>query len=170
MPKTDASNRKRCARACGGCRAVCLLVALLAVMLSQGCTVISDSQLKDNFERNRTEFVRLAGMIGDDHSLQSVGFNAARPSGSDISQQRWDEYQALLQHLDLKCGVSHRSDFRGATFFCAECQGSAISRDCKGYVYSTAPLQPTDADLDRLAPGVHFEPLSGPWYIFRDGG
>lgn len=92
MPKTDANNCKRCARAWGGRRAVCLLVALVAVMLSQGCNVVSDSQLKEGFERNRAEFVRLADMIGDDRSLQSVGFNASRPSDSDISQQRWAEY------------------------------------------------------------------------------
>ena len=169
MPKTDAINGKR-PPACGGARVAFLVGAFFAVMLCQACNVVSDSQLKEDFEKNRERFVRLAGMTSDDRSLQGVGFNTARPSASGISKQRWDEYQALLQTLNLKCGVSHRPDFTGATFFCAECQGSAISRDCKGYVYSMEPVRPLDADLDRLMPGVHFESLSGPWYIFRDGG
>src|SRR4051812_13607406 len=114
MPKTDAINGKR-PTACCGARVACLVVASVAVMLCQACNVVNDSQLKKGFERNRVGFVRLAGMIGDDRSLQSVGFNTARPSGSGISQQRWDEYQALLQTLNLKCGIGHRPDFPGAT-------------------------------------------------------
>jgi len=89
---------------------------------------------------------------------------------SGFSQQRWEQYQSLFRKLQLKDGIGRRDDFESALFLYAECQGSAIDRDCKGYAYSEASLTPIKSSLDDLAPGVAFEPLAQNWYLFRDGG
>ena len=156
----------------------CLLGLALTAFMTVGCNRKSDARLQDTFDNHRDDFTRLAMMSHQDRHVVRIDFNFTALdtdsswSRSDLgfSEQRWDEYRMLFRKLKIAYGIDRRDDFPGVVFFWADCDGSAISRDCKGYAYSQGSLKPTVGDLDGLAPGVAFKALSPNWYLFRDGG
>jgi hypothetical protein len=105
-----------------------------------------------------------------DRNVGRLQVEASRPKEINIPEERWQEYQRLFHNLGITQGMEHFYNRPRAVFFYAECEGSAISRDCKGYAYSEELLTPIRDSLDRLAPGIAFKPLSQNWYLFRDGG
>jgi hypothetical protein len=143
-----------------------------------GCNSESDAKLVDAFERNKSDFERLAKMAEQDRQLARIEFKYTLPVRSSSSalgptglpRQRWDEYRQLFSKLGIKYGVDRREDFPSVVFLWADCDGSAISRDCKGYAYSERELGPIKDNLNDLAPGVFFRSISKNWYLFRDGG
>lgn len=155
-----------------------LLVLLGVVTICLiGCNRESDAKLVDIFERNKSDFQRLAIMAEQDRHLARIESTYTLPVRSSsalgatgLSQQRWDEYRQLFSKLGIKYGVDRREDFPSVVFLWADCDGSAISRDCKGYAYSERALSPIKDNLNDLAPGVFFRSLSKNWYLFRDGG
>lgn len=141
-----------------------IICTVLLLLISSACTAISvtpDDRLQQSFEANRNDFERLVTVVRVD------GPSALNSAGGTLTSP---EIKRLDRKLGLTCGIIRRHDYPNAVFLCEECHGSAISRDCKGYVYDEDdPLQ-SEASLDELAPGVHFKRLSGKWYLFRDGG
>jgi hypothetical protein len=158
-------------------RWICVLVVFGSLLLI-GCNLASDAKLKKVFEGNRDDFDKLLNMSKQDTRVVRIRFDSTALDNDDswprkdvgFSEQRWDEYRLFFRKLGMKEGIGHRNDVPSALFLYAECTGSAIDRDCKGYVYSEMPLTPVKNNLDRLAPGLAFEPLSRNWYLFRDGG
>jgi hypothetical protein len=135
-----------------------------------GCNLKSDTQLKNVFDAHTSDFVRLATMSMLDRNVGRLQVKAVRPNEINIPEKRWQEYQKLFHNLGITQGMEHPYDRPGVVFFYTECQGSAITRDCKGYAYSEESLTPVRNSLDSLAPGIAFKPLSQNWYLFRDGG
>lgn len=150
---------------------------LLTVMLA-GCSPPSDIQLIRRFESNRSGFQALLQMSEQDWNLRYIDRqvtsidNEISWSRKDTSlpTQRVQQYRKYMQGLGIEAGIQRRRDFPSAIFFLAECFGSAVDKDCKGYAYSETPLVPLKTTVDDLAPGMNFKPLSGNWYLFRDGG
>jgi hypothetical protein len=148
-----------------------LMVTLVAILVSQGCNLVSDSNLRQIFDADQEDFKKLATFAESDKSLKVViRFDPKFPEDTGLSNEQMKRYQAILQKLRIRDGMARRSDFPSAIFFYAECQGSAISKDCKGYAYSQKLLGPNAENLDGLQPGVRFSPLGHNWYLFRDGG
>lgn len=151
-------------------RALLLVAAVVTdALLSTGCNLAPDRQLRATFAANQQEFVELASMAEADTNVMMLPSDAGRSPVAFLKFERQQQYQEMFRRLSIRCGMSRRADFPQAIFFCADCNGSAVSRDCKGYVYSTAPRHTTEQDLDAPAPGLHLETLSGGWYLFRDG-
>jgi hypothetical protein len=147
---------------------------LMLFMGLLACDQNSDSKLKTMFSRNRSEFEMLARMAQEDRRVTRIysdtGDDSAGSSDSLLSKARRAEYQRLFRKLGMGDGMGRRNDFPTAIFFYAGCSGSAVDRDCKGYVYSPVTLKPVYDNLDRLYSGVAFESLSLNWYLFRDSG
>jgi hypothetical protein len=76
----------------------------------------------------------------------------------------------LFQDLGLKGGMERREDFPSGVFLIEECSGTAITHDCKGYVYSETQLIPIQENLDGPPAKVAFKPLAHNWYLYRDDG
>jgi hypothetical protein len=154
------------------------ILAVVSCLLLVGCNLASDAKLKRAFDENRDDFDKLLNMSRQDVHVTQIGFVTTALVNDDswprkdvgLSETRWDEYRRLFRKLGIKEGISHRNDLPSAVFLAADCTGSAVDIDCKGYVYSEMPLRPVKYNLDELAPGLFFKPLSGNWYLFRDGG
>lgn len=159
-------------------RRLLLALNVFLLVLCSGCNLESDGKLKDVFEKNINDFKRLAIMSEQDRRVVRIDFdftaldtNSSWPRKDlGFSQQRWEEYRILFRKLGITSGIERQNNDPPIVFFYAQCEGSAISRDCKGYAYSEKQLKPTKASLNRLAPGIAFKPLSQNWYLFRDGG
>ncbi len=144
-----------------------------ALFFSLGCNLVSDAELKQAFFAHQGEFNELAQMAKTDLvENELVGAEVGPPGvhGVPGQGQRRQRYQFLLHELGVRFGMVRSRNSQSALFFLAQCEGSAISRDCKGWVYSEKPLAPKIDSVDDLAPGVRFVPLSDGWYLFRDGG
>lgn len=150
---------------------------LLAAILA-GCSPPSDTHLTNRFESSRSEFEALLRMSQQDRDLRYID-RQVTSIDNEISWSRRDtslptlrvqQYRRYMQDLGIEAGIQRRRDFPSAIFFLAECFGSAVDKDCKGYAYSETPLVPLKTTVDDLAPGMNFKPLSGNWYLFRDGG
>ena len=156
----------------------CRGFAALLLLALCGCGLVSDAKLKEVFGKNKDEFSTLLRMANEDRRVVRIDFRSTALEGDSswprkdigFSEQRWDEYRSLFRELGITSGIERRSDFPSAVFFYAECAGSAVDRDCKGYAYSEKPLTPVKGNLDDLAPGVAFAHLGQNWYLFRDGG
>jgi hypothetical protein len=150
------------------------LCLALGALTTLGCNRRSDTKLQEMFDNHRDDFTRLAMMSEQDRHIVRIAFktNDPDPDSSEpgLSEQRWEQYRVLFRKLEIADGIERRRDFPGVVFFWADCNGSAISRDCKGYAYSEGSPAPILGDLNKLAPGVAFKPLSRNWYLFRDGG
>jgi hypothetical protein len=137
-----------------------------------------DAKLNGIFDKNIDDFKRLAIMAEQDRHVVRIDFNfTALDTDSSwprkdlgFSERRWEEYRILFRKLGITSGIERQNNTPPMLLFYAECQGSAISRDCKGYAYSEKSLKPIKDNLNRLAPGIAFKPLSQNWYLFRDGG
>ena len=155
-----------------------LALNVFLLFLCSGCNLESDGKLKDVFDKNIDDFKRLATMSEQDRHVVRIDFDfTALDTDSSwprkdlgFSKQRWEEYRILFRKLGITSGIGRQNDAPPIVFFYAQCEGSAISRDCKGYAYSEKPMKPTKDSLNRLAPGIAFKPLSQNWYLFRDGG
>lgn len=147
---------------------LCLIVFFFLFL--DGCNLQSDAKLKDVFNGNPDDFRRLAVMSDQDSDLKRVSLSSPRPRDIAVPDNRWKEYQVLFQKLGIKEGLVRRDDFPTVVFFRAECNGSAITHDCKGYAYSKEPLKPIQDNLDAPPAKVAFRPLSHNWYLFRDDG
>jgi hypothetical protein len=130
----------------------------------------SDAKLTSSFDKNSGDFSQLVIMSNLDNNAEGIGLVSTQPRAPGISEQRWEEYQRLFNKLGIRDGIGHRPDFPSVVFLYAECRGSAITRDCKGYAYSEKPPEPIVDNLNKLTPGVVFKLLSHNWYLFRDGG
>lgn len=154
------------------------VLCVVGCVLLIGCNLSSDAKLTKVFDGNRNDFDKLLNMSRQDYRIVRIRFDTTALYNDDswprkdvgLSEQRWDEYRQLFRKLGIEEGLAHRNDLPSAVFLYAECTGSAVDMDCKGYVYSEMPLRPIKYNLDELAPGVFFKPLSGNWYLFRDGG
>lgn len=163
MPKTVVLKH--------GAQAGMLAAVFVALTLFMtACNVVSDRQLRGVFDTNREDFGQLIQLAEADRSIASIPALDKEPADISMPTERWRRYQELFEKLGIRCGLTRRAAAPNAVFFCAECQGSAISRDCKGYVYVERAPTSLNRDLDGPAPGLHFEPLNGSWYLFRDGG
>ena len=155
-----------------------LCCAFLLLFACSGCNLESDAKLKDIFDKNSGDFRQLESMSEQDHHFQRIDFNLAMldtgfPWSGNVqgfSEQRWEEYRKLFRKLGLKAGIERQKGVPTIVFFYAQCEGTAITHDCKGYAYSENTLTPTKDSLDSLSPGVSFKPLLKNWYLFRDGG
>jgi hypothetical protein len=156
-------------------RRYCAIFVLL--FICTGCDLESDAKLKDIFEKNTADFKQLADMSEQDHHIQRIDFShttldTGAPWSQNVqgfSEQRWEEYRKLFRKLGLQAGIGRTDTVPPVVFFYAQCEGTAITRDCKGYAYSEKALTPTKDSLDTLRPGIVFMPLIKNWYLFRDG-
>lgn len=152
-----------------------LLGATVMLLTLAGCNPPSDAELKNRFESARSGFETLLRMLQEDQQLvylddrvMSLDNDSSLPREDvGLSQQRVQGYRELIQKLGIGAGIQRRKN-PSAIFFLAECFGSAIDEDCKGYVYSATPLVPLKKSLDDLEPGTNFEALSGNWCLFRE--
>lgn len=155
-----------------------LALIIFSLFLSGGCDLEPDAKLMEVFDKNISDFRRLAIMSEQDRHVVRIDFNfTALDTDSSwprkdlgFSEQRWEEYRTLFRKLGITSGLERQNDGTSILFFYARCEGSAVSRDCKGYAYSERPLKPIKDNLNKLAPGLAFRPLSPNWYLFRDGG
>ncbi|MGA3129345.1 MAG: hypothetical protein ABSD59_00985 [Terracidiphilus sp.] len=143
---------------------------LLCCALLSACNLESDAALMSNFEVHRKDFEKLVDMSNSDRGVAGVQVMENPPSDLPISPQRWHEYQSLFQELGLKVGLERREDFPSGIFLTEECSGTAITHDCKGYVYSAGPLAPLQENLDKPPAKVVFRRIDHNWYLFRDDG
>jgi hypothetical protein len=134
--------------------------------------------MKDIFDKNTDDFRRLLAMSEQDRDFQRIDFKfttldngaAWTPGVGGFSEERWEQYRNLFRKLNLKAGIGRQSGATPTVFFYAQCDGTAITQECKGYAYSEGSLEPTKDNLNRVYPGVVFKPLVKNWYLFRDGG
>jgi hypothetical protein len=148
-----------------------VVLTLFLIFACVGCNLKSDAVLKKRFDTHLSDFALLATMSTLDRNVARLQVESVRPTNEiSMSEERWQEYQRLFHKLDITQGMEHPYNNPSVALFYAECRGSAISRDCKGYAYSSENLTPIKDSLDKLAPGISFKPLSQNWYLFRDGG
>lgn len=145
-------------------------LVMFCFLFLDGCNLRSDAKLKVVFDENRNDFGRLAVMSEQDPGLKSISLGLPPPRDVAVPDIRLQEYRVLFRKLGLKEGLVRRDDFPAVVFFRAECQGSAITHDCKGYAYSKEPLTPIQDNLDAPPARVAFKPLADNWYLFRDDG
>jgi hypothetical protein len=137
----------------------CLLVlTIFSFFPCGGCNLESDARLKSSFDKNSADFSQLVIMSNLDNSAEGIGLVSTLPKASGISEQRWEEYQRLFYKLGIRDGIGHRPDFPSVVFLYVECQGSAITRDCKGYAYSEKPPKPIVNNLNKLALALPLNP------------
>jgi len=152
-------------------RKVFRLASLFAFcILLSACNLESDAKLKGVFDAHSEDFRQLAAMAEVDRKVGRILAQHDPPANSTVSTQRWQAYQALFQKLGLKEGMEHREDRPSGSFFLEECSGTAITHDCKGYVYSEIPLTPVQESLDGPPAKVAFRRIARNWYLFRDDG
>ncbi len=141
---------------------LCFCFCLLA-----GCNLRSDAELSRLFVNDQTSFAELITMARSDQHLRSVTFTANTKRPESLSQARLEEYRVLCRRLHLE-GFVRRDDFPNAIFLRADCKGTAITHDCKGFAYSEAPLAPEENNLDRAPARIAFRALSENWYLYRE--
>jgi hypothetical protein len=122
------------------------------------------------FQAHSKGFERLIAMSESDRGISRIQVSDTQPDGSPISPTQWHEYQSLFHDLGLKEGLERREDFPSGIFLLEECSGTAITHDCKGYVYSESPLTPLQENLDGPPAKVAFKFLARNWYLYRDDG
>jgi hypothetical protein len=143
---------------------------LLCCALLGACNLKSDTSLTRVFQAHSEGFEQLIAMSEWDRGISRIQVSDAPPDGSPISRNRWQAYQSLFHDLGLKAGLERREDFPSAIFLLEECSGTAITHDCKGYVYSKAPLTPLQENLNGPPAQVAFKFLVRNWYLYRDDG
>ena len=140
------------------------------VLSLDGCNLPSDAKLLSKFKENRSGFGRLAIMSEQDSDLKTLSLRVPPPRDVTHTDSGLQEYKTLFRKLGLKDGFVRRDDFPTVVFSRAECEGSAIIHDCKGFAYSEKPLAPIQESLDAPPPKVAFKQLADNWYLFRDDG
>lgn len=151
------------------------LTAFLFLMLFWGCSrSVPDAKLKELFYGNRDDFNKLAVMSEQDRRVVRINFDftildtdSGPQKNMGLSASRWEEYRQLFRKLGITGGLERPEAFPSAVFFYAQCEGSAVDGDCKGFAYSEKPLLPVANSLNKPRPGNVFEPLSGNWYLLR---
>ncbi len=143
---------------------------LITGTLLSGCNLASDAALEGVFRARRRDFEQLVAMSQIDRSLSNIPSTSAPPAESPVEPKRWKAYQSLFRDISLKEGLGRRDDYPGAIFLVEECSGTAITHDCKGYVYSESPMHPLLENLDAPPANIVFKRLDRNWYLFRDDG
>jgi hypothetical protein len=153
------------------------VLAFQSLLTSCRSSVGSDTYLTGVFFKDASDFNRILAMLSQDPHIQRIDLDFVtldtgalwKEGDPAFSNQRWDEYRILFRKVGLQNGVGRQNGNSPVVFFYARCNGTAITRDCKGYAYSEKALAPTKNSLDRLAPGMFYKRLDGGWYLFRDG-
>ncbi len=146
-----------------------LLVTLLAGLLFVGCNLPSDAKLSAVFTGHSADFRNLIFISERDQGLKRLSPTLVTADNT-IPEEKLQEYHSLFAKLGIKEGLERRDDYPNAIFFPVECQGTAITHDCKGYVYSAQALKPVEDSLDDPPAKIVFKKLSDEWYLFRDDG
>jgi hypothetical protein len=153
-----------------GRRVLSFGLLLLTCTLFGACNLKSDATLMRGFETHSKGFEQLVGMSKSDIGVTRIQKNSVAPSNWPLSVERWGVYQSLFRDLGLKGGMERREDFPSGIFLIEQCSGTAITHDCKGYVYSEESLSPIQEDLDEPPAKIAFKRLANNWYLFRDDG
>ena len=94
-----------------------------------------------------------------------------------FSQLRWNEYRDLFRELDLDNGVWRSESYPGVMLIVSS-TGMLGRETCKGYVYSTQPLEHVLDSLDDPAilpcagkkDCMVYTRLKDSWYLFYEIG
>lgn len=159
---TNATGRKAAHKVFSSC------LLLVSCVLLNACNLKSDAALKRIFETHSQVFEQLVAMSKSDRGVMRIQASGIPPSNWPLSAERWGAYQSLFRDLGLKGGMERREDFPSGIFLIEECSGTAITHDCKGYVYSEEALSPIQQYLDEPPAKVAFKGLANNWYLFRD--
>lgn len=159
----------------------------LIVVLTIGCSLSSDTKLKQRFYEHGEMFQELTSMARENNKLVSITIDSIvtptriiahteRTTTEDwtdclqygLSRQRYRRYQELLRLLDLQgLGIA------GSTVRLTS--NPVLSNYyAKGFVYSTQSLEPRVLDLDHFHPSSEqrhnhvavYESLGSGWYLF----
>ena len=135
------------------------LLLLCCALIGACSNVESDASLERTFQTHSEGFEQLVAMSQSDREVTRIPVTGTLLVSSPMPPKRWDAYQSLFQNLGLKGGLERKEGFPSGIFLIEECWGTAITHECKGYVYSEVPLTP-DEHHDV------FKPLAHNWYLF----
>ncbi len=153
------------------CGKTCILVAaLLMVVLSSCSGHSSDGELEKRFAGNREKFDTLVRMFTSDRAggYLTVAPQYA-PKGENVSEDRLNEYSAIMKELGL---VQIRSLNGNGIGLAASEIGFPIQTSSKGYLFSKEPPEPLVADLDRYeatqsrSQVFAYKRLGEDWYLY----
>ena len=141
----------------------CTLV-LVAAGLTLGCVPPHDATLQKAFERDRSRFERLVGVIRSDSSFQYV----SRYQSITINGSRVGHFQSgWPSHLE---GIRHQESSPTGYYFIMDSGGFAGSGWEKGVALLEQPpsrtLQSLDQFFEQPGGGVAFVHLSDEWYLY----
>ena len=168
---------------------ILLFISILAgwVFFFPPNPLTSDQKMIDHFERNRQSFEKLAGLASADAELTSLDRQTVVLNGrylkraevtGDLSPVRLDQYQALMDELDVR-RLDRPSTGGGAIHF--ETDSIAVSEldylesivISKDYVYSPWQPSPLSDSLDdkNFETSVNcYKKIDGTWYLYFDSG
>lgn len=165
------------------CIGLCTL-AIISISVLSCNSHLSDAQIANEFEKNRSDFERLASMAVEDR-VTSVyrngvvllsGFKLWNEGDEGFSSQRFDEYRKLFDKNNI-LSVSHD---KGVVEIC--CASVSVTDSdiqyerfvsSRGYSFSMNELQPQVKSLDDLEvyqSGPYYRKIDNNWYLFQETG
>jgi hypothetical protein len=156
-------------------RGVAFVATFFLLTFVCGCNRdVPDAALRQTFFSNRDDFEKLVRMSEQDRCVVRIASDftimdtdSGLRMNMGLPQNRWEQYRVLFRKLGITDGLSRSKDFPDAVLFYAQCEGSAVDADCKGFAYSAKPLLPIENSLDKPRPGTVFALMSPNWYLLR---
>jgi hypothetical protein len=142
----------------------------------------SDTEMIENFHKNRADFETLLGMIQEDErkigkELFRIDNNWTAPKDLGkfgISKERVDKYREIFQQLDIQRGFYAYGEGKSCHFV-SSAQGLGVSGSSKGYWWTEEPPGSLiEGDLDKYHRETEkpndfvFRHIEGNWYLERD--
>ena len=132
----------------------------------------SDEHFINKLNTHKSEYLQLVQMLNEDEALEIITPTRFRPDGA-ISEQRFEQYQQLLELLAIKSRVMHSSSYEQVYFNHTNRGAPLFSSPNKGLVYrpiDPTPLYPSldnvpeEYDVDVEAWSA-FRQIDDNWYI-----
>jgi len=137
-----------------------------------------DAALMRTFSDRRDTFEQIVRMAAEDKHLVRVASDftwlvndVSWPRKNvGLTAERWQKYRDLFREAGVPDGYLRVGE--GGIELLASTSGLVTGGSAKGYVYSTAPLEPLFPTLDG-PPTLHsnqpgYRHLDGPWYLFYE--
>ncbi|MGA3292435.1 MAG: hypothetical protein ABSE45_00480 [Candidatus Acidiferrales bacterium] len=170
----------------GGLKVILVFVAMMGAVAfaSWWLRMPSDSNLRQRFFRNESDFANLIEMSNQDSHVILIRSNSTSLD-TDVSwprqdigfsEHRWNEYRRLFHSLKIE-SLTRRADLPSCIFITVFASGGVLGSSDKGYAYSEKPLAPVVPSLDVMPQDLYnrnkghalvFEPLAPNWYMFRE--
>lgn len=130
----------------------------------------SDRELIDNLGEHRSQFEELVRMLEHDQRLRAIYFDSIDPGlrAAHVTKRRVERYRDLMRSTGVDEDIQ-RIPGAGTISFRVAYEGSVLSSDDRGYVYSTKQLQPLfdSLDHDEAVARTAYRRIGGNWYLYR---